>query len=177
MQEVELTDEEWRRLKELLRTRQDSRYYRRLLGLSWLDAGRTVSEVASLLSASRQSVYAWIEAWQGRRCWEDLRDAPRSGRPPDWDGSLDGLLESCLRQRPRELGYTALNWTVPLLIRHCFQQSGHLFSATTVRRALQRNDFAWKRPRYDLTPDPELEKKNSNSAPREAIGATLGCAL
>jgi hypothetical protein len=51
---------------------------------------------------------------------------------------------------PDALGYTAVNWTIPLLREHIDKRIGAKPSEDTVRRQLARLDYAWKRPRHTL---------------------------
>jgi transposase len=174
MIKLELTQTERHRLKGLLRVSHESHYYRRLLALGWLDAGRTVSEVAALLGVSRQAVYDWILNWNQHRRFEELGAQQKQGRPADWNATMDQLLEASLQKRPRELGYAAQNWSVPLLRRHFFEQTECWFSASTLRHYLHRNGFEWKRPRYSLRADPDAEKKSLDSRENRAFGPS-GC--
>jgi hypothetical protein len=59
----------------------------------------------------------------------------------------------------RELGYFAVNWTVPLLRDPLVMCTSQRFSDHTIRRGLRQLNYVWKRPRYVLAPDPEREKK------------------
>src|SRR5262249_4984109 len=56
-------------------------------------------------------------------------------------------------------GYPHASWTVPLLQEVLEAATGLSVSEDTLRRALHRLDYVCKRPRYDLVPDPEREKK------------------
>jgi hypothetical protein len=76
---------------------------------------------------------------------------------------------------PRELGYVSANWTVPLVQEVLQVCSSKRFSDDTIRRELREMDYAWKRPRYVLVPDPEREKKTSNS-PQNQGSSCAECA-
>jgi len=72
---------------------------------------------------------------------------------------------SALAQAPRELGYPANAWNVPLLqaflsVYHPEQE----VSTATLRRRLKAAGYVWKRFRYVLAPDPEEEKKTPDFA-------------
>ena|GEM_PF-7127472 len=64
-----------------------------------------------------------------------------------------------LGQSPQDLGYAAVEWTVPLLQEHLQRCTDQWFSADTVRRELQRQCYVWKRARYVWTPTPSWRKK------------------
>ena len=63
-----------------------------------------------------------------------------------------------LQQRPDELGYVEVNWTVSLLQEHLNRHSGRWLADDTIRRELDGRGYVWERFRYVLPPDPEREK-------------------
>ena len=64
--------------------------------------------------------------------------------------------------RPPEQGDQASGWTVPLLLRAAVQ-AGYVLSGRTLRRAIHRLGWRWKRPRYVLgRPDPDYTQKKSS---------------
>jgi transposase len=76
------------------------------------------------------------------------------------DEDQEHLLEALLALSPQDLGHPRVSWTVPLLQEALEALTDQRVSDDTLRRALRRLDYVWKRPRYDLDPDPEREKKN-----------------
>ena len=76
---------------------------------------------------------------------------------------------------PDQLGYPAVNWTVPLLREALQDGTGHWVSDDTVRRALDRLGYTWKRPRYVLDPDPELENKTAHPGANPGLAASQRC--
>lgn len=90
-------------------------------------------------------------------------DDPRSGRPSLWTEQRQAWLNDLMRVRPEARGYFANTWTVPLLQEELFHCTGETVSEDTIRRALRRLGFVWKRTRYVLLSDPEREKKTPNS--------------
>jgi len=161
---VQLTSSQRRRLRTQLRRATDAGYYRRLLAILELDRGQTVAEVAALLQVTRQSVYNWARSFEACPDPAVLQDHYGIGRPSAWTEQLQTLLLTSLQQRPDELGYVGVNWTVPLLQEHLFRHGGHWLSDDTIRRELDRLGYVWKRFRYVLPPDPEREKKTRHSA-------------
>ncbi len=81
------------------------------------------------------------------------------------------LLEALLAVPPRELGYPHASWTVPLLQEVLEIATELRVSEDTLRRVLHRLDYVCKRPRYDLIPDPEREKKTRHPAAAGPIAA------
>ena len=151
------------RLQRQLKQTHDARLYRRTLAILECSRGQSVARIAQLLGVTRQSVYYWIEAYSQTHDPEALLDDERSGRPSLWTEVLRVLLGSWLEQSPDELGYFAVNWTVPLLQEHLGHCTGQRLSDDTVRRELERLGYVWKRTRFVLPPDPELEKKTADS--------------
>jgi transposase len=97
-----------------------------------------------------------------------LADALRPGRPALLQEHED-LLQSLLRLSPQELGLPHACWSAPLLRESLEAALGQRVSCRTIRRALQRLDFVWKRPRYVLEPDPQAEKKTPHSPSDQSL--------
>lgn len=168
MGEASLTLDRWqrRRLRRQLAATRDAAVYRRTLAILEVDRGVPVAHVAERLGVARRSVYNWIESYRRTGDPAALADAPRSGRPSLWTDELRGLLRTLLAEHaPDELGYPAVNWTVPLLRDHLDHGTGRRLSGDTIRRELQRAGYVWKRSRYVLDPDPEAEKKTRVAEP------------
>jgi transposase len=168
---VQLTSSQRRRLRVQLRSAEASRFYRRLLALLELDRGKSVSEVAASLDVTRQSVYNWASTFAACPDPAALRDRYGIGRPSVWTEELQALLLDSLEQRPDELGYAGLNWTVALLREHLHRHGGRRLSDDTIRRQLDQLGYVWKRFRYVLPPDPEREKKTRHPASPAGLAA------
>jgi transposase len=156
--------------RQLIQT-DDVRLYRRTLALLMWGRGSAVAEIASLLHVRRQSVYNWIASYTQTSDPSRLRDQERSGRPPNWTEQTEALLAELLSVAPEQFGYLAVNWTVPLLQEQLERDTRVHFSDDTIRRALHRLGYVWKRYRYVLDPDPELEKKTAHSWPNPGLRA------
>lgn len=168
---VHLTPWQRRKPRTQLRRADEASYYRRLLALLELDRGRSVAEVAQALCVTRQSVYNWARAFAACPDPAVLRDRYGIGRPSAWTEDLQELLLASFDQRPDELGYAAVNWTVPLLREHLFGCTGRWLSDDTIRRELDRLGYVGKRFRYLPPPDPEREKKTRHPAAAAGLAA------
>ena len=164
MNRLELTPWQRRQLRRQLHQTRDARVYRRTLALLEYSRGRSVTDTAALLEVTRQSVHNWIAAYSRARHPSVLFDAPRSGGPNLWLPERKALLLSLLSSPADQLGYAAVNWTVPLLQEQITRQVGRRLSEDTIRRELQRQHYVWKRYRYVLDPDPDKEKKTLSEA-------------
>jgi transposase len=162
---LSLTSWQRRRLCEQLHQTTDARVYRRTLAILEFDRGRGVTDIAQLLHTSRQSIYRWLEAYAATPQPAALADAQRGGQPVLLGRERQDLLRSLLALPPQELGLPHTVWSAPLLRETLEALAGQRVSSRTIRRALGRLDYTWKRPRYVLDADPELEKKTSSAPP------------
>src|SRR5262245_59140768 len=164
MSRYELKPWQRRRLRRQLKEADDARTYRRTLAVLELDRGRSAADIAAMLGVTRQSVHNWAAAYARDHDPAALEDRQRSGRPPDLFEQTECVLRSLMPRSPHDFGYPDTDWTVPLLQGELERGSGLLPSDETVRRALHRLGYVWKRPRYALDPDPEREKKTPHPA-------------
>jgi transposase len=139
-------------LAETARHSPDARETRRALALLDLDAGEAPTRVAQRYRVSRSTVYEWAARWQdpARPRGERLRDAPRSGRPPEARDAVEAALADLMPTAPTDHGYRHPAWTTPLLLAH-LTRAGVEASDVTIRRALHRLGYRWKRPRFVLS--------------------------
>lgn len=159
MEGLKLTWRQRHCLMEQLHQTCDAHVYRRTLAILEVARGRSISQVAKALAVTRQSVYNWVAEYVQRRDPDVLRDEPRSGRPSHWSDDHQALLRILMERSPDHFGYFAVNWTVPLLQEQWEHSTGERLCDETIRRGLLGLGYVWKRGRYQLEPDPELEKK------------------
>jgi transposase len=162
-QPLDLNAWQRRRLRSQLHQTQDARLYRRTLAILEVAQGQSPTQVAQTLGVSRRMVYYWIEDYTQRHDAADLILDYSPGRPTLWTEESRTLVQELLTRSPSERGYYAMNWTVPLLQEELQHATGICFSDDTIRRELHRLGYVWKRPRYVLDPDPEVEKKTPHS--------------
>jgi transposase len=161
-----------RRLRSQLHQTQDARLYRRTLAVLEVAQGQSPTQVACRLGVSRRMVYYWIEDYTQRLDPAALILEYSPGRPSLWTEEARSLVQELLTRSPSERGYYAVNWTVPLLQEELRHATGLCFSDDTIRRELHRLGYVWKRPRYVLDPDPELEKKTAHLPANPGIAAS-----
>jgi transposase len=171
MERLKLNGWQRRHLWRQLRSTRDARLYRRTLAILELDRGRSARDVALSLGVQPRTVYYWTEAYLRDHDPSSLCDAPRPGRPTLWTEGLQRRLLEAMGESPQELGYPSVDWTVPLLLEHLGHHCDESLSDETVRRRLRRLGYVWKRSRYVLDPDPELEKKTADPPPAPAAAA------
>jgi transposase len=153
MTEIILSARERAQLQDLMVRTSDARILRRAYALLWSDEGKSVHEIAAQLKISRQTVYNWLERFH-ERADDDLitrlSDAQRSGRPKTALGIIDPLIEAIIDRDPCEQGYRATVWTAPLLMSYLANVHHLTVSCQSVRLAIARLRFRWKRPRHTL---------------------------
>jgi transposase len=165
MSRLSLTSSQRRRLQRQLHHTHDARLYRRTLAILEVSRGQPVAQVAQSLGVTRRSIDYWSEHYREAFDPTALVDDDRPGRPSLWTEDLTALLRTLLVDHaPDQLGYSAVEWTAALLQEHLEHCTGQRLSETTIRRELHGLGYVWKRSRYALAPDPELEKKNTASA-------------
>lgn len=149
---LRLTARDRETLAAIARSNADARETRRALALLDLDAGDPATRVARRYQVGRTTVYEWVARWQNadRPRGERLRDATRSGRPPTTRDATEEALAELLPTAPTDHGYRHPAWTTPLLLAHLTRR-GVAASDTTIRRALHRLGYRWKRPRFVLS--------------------------
>jgi transposase len=96
---------------------------------------------------ARSTVHRWIARYLAERGPAALAEGRRSGRPRAAAALTTERLRQLLTSDPRQFGYAANTWTVPLLATHLRAQ-GLAISARTLRRRIRAARFRWKRPRY-----------------------------
>jgi transposase len=148
MQRMRFTGADRQRLAAALAAAREARVYRRLEALLLVAEGYSVSEAARRCRVDRCSVHRWLGRYLARGEAAALADRPRCGRPRRSSTLTPPRLAAALAQDPRQCGYQATSWTVPLLAHHLAIQEGITLSARTLRRRLHEAGYRWKRPRY-----------------------------
>jgi transposase len=172
MSRLNLTSWQRQRLRRQLAETTDVRLFRRTLAVLEFDFGRSAADIGRMLGVTRQSVYNWVDAYTQSLDPKALQDESGRGRHLCLNEDQEHLLEALLTSSPQQLGYPHANWTIPLLQDALAIVTGQRLSESTLRRALHRLDYVWKRPRYDLLPDPEREKKTPDSSANPGPAAT-----
>ena len=134
------------------------RSWKRYRALLLLAEGQTPAMVAHTLRCSRASVYGWAARWRAQGV-AGLREGDHGGGRVKLDGGGEAVVTALLGADPQTHGYQATGWTVPLL-RTELARAGYAVGERTIRRALHRLGYRWKRPRYVLgRPDAAYAEK------------------
>lgn len=177
MNSIRLTDAQQRRLEQQLRDTPDAGLFRRTLAVLEAASGRPIAAIARMLRTSRVSIYHWIACFEQARDPGALVDQRGGNHPSLWTEDLQAALVASLQQLPEDLGYQAVEWTIPLLREHLQRWRAVDLSETSLRRRLHELGYVWKRPRYVLAPDPQREKKTAHPPGSRGAAAALGEAV
>ena len=157
---VTLSDAQRKGLEAAAAAEKGVRGWKRYRAVLLRGEGMTVAAVAAALRCSQASVYAWTARWR-RGGAAGLREGDHGGGKAKLGAGGEALLTRLLAEDPQARGHRATGWTVPLL-RTELARAGYAVSAKTVRRALHRLGYRWKRPRYVLgRPDPDYAAKKA----------------
>jgi transposase len=151
---VQLTARARRALERVIETGQRGRDVRRAQALVWLSQGVSVSEVARRTRLTRQAVYVLVQRYQERQdqpVAQRVGDSARSGRPATKMMRVLKVLEPLLAKSPKDYGYRAACWTVPMLKAQIDKKTKMKASPDLIRRALKRLRYRYKRPRFVLS--------------------------
>ena len=130
------------------------RRWRRYRAVLLRAEGMTVAAVATALGCSEASVYGWTARWR-RAGVAGLQEGDHGGGRVKLNAAGEARLETLLASDPQAHGHQATGWTVPLL-HTALAQAGYAVSPRTIRRAIHRRGYRWKRPQYVLgRPDPD----------------------
>jgi transposase len=158
---VEIPPEEQARMRAELRRAR----YGYLLALPLLllcAAGRTPSEVASVLFCSRSSVYRIVRAYQTGRltCAEGSERPAQQSRRRVLTPSLQRSVLALLKTTPRALGWCRTRWSCATLAVELQVRRGITISVETMRHWLHEVGWEWKRAKVTAKDDdPERVEK------------------
>jgi transposase len=163
--ELVLTADERAALVAAAAHEQRVRRWRRFQALLLVADGGSPDAVATSVGCSRASVYNWLAAWRIEGV-AGVVEAAHVSPPPAHTEPLATLLTERLGSDPQARGHHATGWTVPLLHGEA-RDAGIAVSEATVRRAVRRLGWRWKRPKYVLgRPDPQYDEKKGRSQRR-----------
>jgi transposase len=157
MQSIVITSSERKELvREMKRERIPSRRLRMHIALLASD-GLSPTEIARVLFCSRTTVYAVASRFvlQKRAAFFDQR---RRGPRSLLDGADEEYVERLLEEEsPVSHGWLRSRWSCKILAVELFKERIALVSRETVRRALHRLGFRWRRPR-PVPPEKDSEE-------------------
>lgn len=162
-----LRKKERERLERGLARSREPKFRDRCRAVLWSEEGRSVGEIAGLLRVHVSTVWRWFADYRrfGIKGLEVEKPAGRA-RLIDEDG--EAALEEALRHNPRDLGYVFTRWTLPTLIEYLYERVHVRVSIDTVRRAMRRLGYRFKRPKLSLKHRQKPWRVRRAKAEREA---------
>jgi transposase len=162
MHVLAMTAEQRTELETAQRQSRNVRHWKRYQAVLLRADGMLVATVAQTLGCSRVSVSNWTNAWRAAGV-AGVREGAHPGAVRRLDPHGEQRLTALLTRDPQATGYAATGWTVPLLQTELAKGGWHA-SGRTIRRALHRLGWVWKRPRFVLgRPDPAYLAKKGRS--------------
>jgi transposase len=153
-----LTDDQRSELDAAMTAEKRARRRKRYRAIMLRGEGLSVPAVARTLGCSQASIYAWSAAWRQEGV-AGLAEGAHRGGPIKLGPAAEAMLTALLASDPQAQGHRATGWTVPLLQGELAAR-GTVVGERTIRRALHRLGYRWKRPRYILgRPDPAYAAK------------------
>jgi transposase len=155
---IRLTAEQCKVLLQAYRC-GDARKSRRAHVLLLLDQGWSYREVRMVLYASNDLIADCVRRFRNGGVPEALQgDGTSPSSPePDWLPTIQQWLKD---KTPQDFGYFRQRWTCAMLAEVLAWEHDIRVSTESVRRALHRAGFVWRRPRPVLGPtDPEYGEK------------------
>ena len=105
--------------------------------------GHRVSSIAKQLGRNKHTIRTWIKRYETEGT-AGLNSIQPPGRPNQKAELVGKQLKELLNKSPRDYGYIQSGWQVNLLVDY-FKQQGHVISPNTLRRALKKANWVYKR--------------------------------
>lgn len=133
--------------------------------------GKTVQEIREAFGYSAQAIRNVLNGFNQEGLSATLTrhsNRPKSGptSQPALGKAQEERLEQLLHQEPRRYGKETSLWTLELLAQVVYEQgiTPILMSAETIRRAVKRLGWNWKRAKsFIASPDPAYARKKSGA--------------
>jgi transposase len=135
----------------------DTRLSRRANVLLLLHDGWSYRQVRAALYVSNDLIADSVTRYRRGGLDQVLEDRAASGIAPGWVALVTKWLQ---RKTPQDFGYFRQRWTCGMLAEVLAWETGIRLSEETVRRAVRRAGFVWRRPRPIVGPtDPLYDEK------------------
>jgi transposase len=143
--------------KTCLATYRAARQSRRALILLLLDEGRSYRQISTAMLATPTMIRAVKKDWETGGVARVLGTEERPFVLAYW---VIVVVRWLLHYTPQDFGFFRTRWSCALLAMLLWEEENIRVSPETIRRALVRMEFVWRRPRPVVGPrDPEHAKK------------------
>ncbi len=158
MESITIAPEERKDLIQIMKREQRPSRRLRIHSVLLASDGRPPTEISRTLFCSRTTVYALVGRFvrEGRAVFDDRqRRGPKPLLCEEANERIERLVEE---DSPTEHGWLRSRWSCKLLAVQLLGERAVLASRETVRRALHRLDFRWRRPR-PVPPERDSEEQ------------------
>jgi transposase len=147
MQSIALTPKERKEFIRLMKRESRPSSRLRMHVVLLVADGYSPTQISRALFCSRTTVYAIARRFE-REGQAAFYDCERRGPRALLDYSARKRIETLAEEdSPTEHGWSRSRWNCSLLVLQLFRERALVASRETVRRALHRLDFRWRRPR------------------------------
>lgn len=155
-----LRKDERERIRRALRRSRDPKFRDRCRAVFWSEQRHSVPAIARLLGVHRTTVQRWIKDYV-RFGFRGLLAGKSPGRPRVVDAEAEAAIRAALAKNPREFGYRFTRWTIGALAEHLYLMVHVRIHPETLRRAIKRLRYRYKRPKLSLRhkQDPKAVRK------------------
>ena len=137
------------------------RYFKRIQSIKLNAQGYSLPIISQLLEVHYNSVYHWLLRYETQGL-DGLRDRPKSGRPRQLSEADQPLVEAWVDATPNQ---------PKTVLAHIEQELDKTIHRNTLKRALKRWDYTYRRARASLRSkqnDTAVAEKKKNSKPSRA---------
>lgn len=122
------------------------------------------TEIGDKVDCSRETVRHWIKSFHASRL-TGLKDAPRSGKPPEFTAKQRTEIMVLATRKPEDEGLHFTDWSARELAKHAVEKKiVDAIHWTTISDWLRESDIKPHKWEYWLnSKDPDFRKKNAGS--------------
>ena len=122
-------------------------------------AGAGYRQISPRFGCSQATIARWVKRVRAQG-GAGLQSRPRAPVPGPQQQLLAVFLPQTVPHSPRALGLAQERWTLQALQELCARQTGQCPRLESIRRALKRFGYSWKRAQRTITrPDPAYQAK------------------
>jgi transposase len=146
----EVTDQEERELRRLLRASRDARVVRRAQIICLSRQGMTASKIASMWGLTAQGIRKTIKRFNAGGI-PSLADQHRGGRPGKATDHYVALLKEAVQTSPRDMGYPFSCWTLDRLREHLARRTRIILHPNYLSTLMSKNGIVYRRPKHGMS--------------------------
>ncbi|PSQ48021.1 transposase [Halobacteriales archaeon SW_7_65_23] len=124
------------RIRKRLPEERDPKAIKRLVAAREYLDGLSVPAIEAKYGWPAQTIYSWLDRFEGRAFEDALYDTPSPGREPALDAAERRRLERALENLPAEAGYDASAWSTALVRKFLREKFDVEYSRRHVRRLM-----------------------------------------